>query len=253
MFCRSLLGKVIIHFEKVQSTNLTAANLMQTETLEEGTIISTSFQENGKGQDDNFWESEFGKNLLVSVILKPVNLHPAKQFMLNKVISLAVANLVKENVEKRKVKVKWPNDIYVESKKIAGILINNTIKGDAFDHSIIGIGININQQKFFSDAPNPVSLGSFVNYELDLDKCLIQLCDALNYWYRKLVRKEYEDIDKSYIKSLYRFNEFHPYEINGNTIISKITGISKYGKLQLETEEQKVYECDLKEVEFVLN
>ncbi|MCP4553526.1 MAG: biotin--[acetyl-CoA-carboxylase] ligase [Bacteroidetes bacterium] len=252
MFCKSLIGKATIHFERVKSTNLTAVGLMQSEMLEEGSIITTSFQENGKGQNGNFWESESGKNLLVSVILKPVNLHPAKQFILNKIVSLAIAGFVKPTVVKRKVKIKWPNDIYVDSKKIAGILINNTIKGNVFDHSIVGIGININQQEFLSDAPNPVSIRSFVENDLDLNKCLIQLCDALNFWYRKLVRKEYEDIDKSYINSLYRFNEFHPYKINGNIIISKIVGISEYGKLQLETEEQKVYECDLKEVEFVL-
>ncbi|MCG8484973.1 MAG: biotin--[acetyl-CoA-carboxylase] ligase, partial [Clostridia bacterium] len=150
------------------------------------------------------------------------------------------------------VKIKWPNDIYVDDKKIAGILINNSINGNSMQSSIIGIGININQTKFLSDAPNPVSLKKLKRKEINLDKCLIRLLDHLNLRFRQLLQNNLEEINQEYLSRLYRYKTFANYIIDGNKIKAKIVGLDQYGKLCLKTKDLRTYTCDLKEVKFII-
>ena len=251
MIYKNILGKQILHFDNVESTNTTANEMLIQEKIEEGFAIVSSFQEAGKGMDTNQWESEFGKNLLLSFLVCPDFLKPEEQFFLNKVVSLAVADLVKEKLPRMEVKIKWPNDIYVEDRKIAGILINNSIIGNKMSSSVIGIGLNVNQTVFESDAPNPVSLKMLLKKECKLDLILYRLSDYINLRFRGLMRDR-SKIDKAYLKKLYRFDTFANYKIGAKVIEAKITGLDKYGKLCLETKDPKKYCCDLKEVEFII-
>ena len=249
---QGMIGKKIITFKAVESTNSTAAELISSQDVEEGTIIITSFQKHGKGQEGNFWESESEKNLLLSVIIKPEFLKPEKQFVLNKMVSLAVAEFVQRYAPKDSVKIKWPNDIYVGDQKIAGILINNFIQGNVLSTSILGIGININQRVFTSNAPNPVSLVHFMKGDLDLKQALKLLCDSLNHWYSRMELGLFNPIDKKYFSLLYRHEVYHSYIIFNQKVIAKIVGISEYGRLQLKGKNGEMYDCELKEVEFVI-
>ncbi|MBU1013022.1 MAG: biotin--[acetyl-CoA-carboxylase] ligase [Bacteroidetes bacterium] len=249
---QDMIGKKIIAFNTVESTNLTAVDLINEQNIEDGTIITTSFQKHGKGQEGNYWESEAGKNLIISVIIKPEFLKPEKQFILNKMVSLAVAEFVQRYAPKDRVKIKWPNDIYLGDQKIAGILINNFIQGNVMSASILGIGININQKVFTSNAPNPVSLIRFMKEDLDLIQALQLLCDSLNHWYSQMELGLFKSIDKKYISLLYRYEEYHTYLISRKKVTAKITGISEFGRLQLEGKNGEMYDCDLKEVEFVI-
>ncbi|PKP33792.1 MAG: biotin--[acetyl-CoA-carboxylase] ligase [Bacteroidetes bacterium HGW-Bacteroidetes-17] len=247
-----MIGKKLITFKTVESTNLTAAELINAQNIEDGTVIISSFQEHGKGQEGNYWESEPGKNLLISVIIMPEFLKPEKQFILNKMVSLAVAEFVQRYAPKNSVKIKWPNDIYVGEQKIAGILINNFIQGNVLSASILGIGININQKVFTSNAPNPVSLIRFMKEDLDLNQALKLLCDSLNHWYSQMELGLYKSIDKKYISLLYRYEAYHAYLISSKKVVAKITGINEYGRLKLEGKNGEMYDCDLKEVAFVI-
>ncbi|MDE5927427.1 MAG: biotin--[acetyl-CoA-carboxylase] ligase, partial [Duncaniella sp.] len=122
-----------------------------------GTVVMAREQTAGRGQRGNSWEAEPGCNITLSLLLRPEGLHPARQFVISQAVSLAIADLVSHFVA-APVSIKWPNDIYVDDRKICGILIENTITGTSIDRTIVGIGLNVNQTEFRSDAPNPVSM-----------------------------------------------------------------------------------------------
>ena len=247
-----MIGDKVLEFLSVDSTNLKASELISSKSVEDGTLIVASFQENGKGQEGNFWESEAGKNLTLSIILKPTFLKPEKQFVLNKIISLGVADFIQQVLPKEEVKIKWPNDIYVGNQKIAGILINNIIQGQSIEYAIVGIGVNVNQEVFKSEAPNPVSISQLANKSFDLHTLRNQLTEALNFWYESLKNDRYDLIEPKYISLLYRFGAYNNYRISNKMVVAKITGISAFGHLLLESDKAQKYECDLKEVEFVI-
>ncbi len=249
----NIIGKKIIRLATVDSTNDYMSDEIRRGTIiQEGTIIIADKQTKGKGLDANTWESETGKNLTFSVFIKPEFLKAERQFMLNKTITLGIYDFVKSVVKNQKVSIKWPNDIYINNGKVAGILINNTISGNQFVYSIVGAGININQTRFASNAPNPVSLRNYLKHNLDLKECLNSLCGFLNARYQQLEMHNYSVLNSDYLSVLFRLNEIHRYRFGNNIIYARITGVSEYGKLQLLTKNNQNIECDLKEIEFVI-
>jgi BirA family biotin operon repressor/biotin-[acetyl-CoA-carboxylase] ligase len=246
-------GKYCIRLEKIRSTNSYLADLCAKENLPEGTVVITEKQEQGRGQRGTNWESEPGKNLTLSIFLKPTFLKPEEQFELSKAVSLGVLDFVGSLLPTSfslLPKVKWPNDIYIGNKKIAGILIENSVIGNSLNQSIIGIGINVNQEKFSEDLPNPTSFKLEAGREFNLEDCLEKLCWRIEKRYLQL-KNHIKEIDADYFKNLYRFNEWAGYNYKGEIISAKIVGISKIGKLILETENKNL-ECDFKELEFTL-
>lgn len=247
-----MIGSNIIRLTETASTNTYAANLLMAEKPAEGTIIFSGSQTEGRGQQGNNWESEGGKNLTVSLILYPFFLKPEKQFVLNKFASLAVLDFVKLLISvNMSPKIKWPNDIYVGDKKIAGILIENSIAGNCFEHIIIGIGININQEKFSCNAPNPVSFKLLTGKEYDIENCLKELCVSLNKRYDQMQENFHSTFDSDYLKNNYRYNVFSKFRKNDSLIYAKISGISESGKLQIQDKEGKYSEHAFKEIEYI--
>jgi BirA family biotin operon repressor/biotin-[acetyl-CoA-carboxylase] ligase len=149
-------NKKIIYLNEVESTNNYANQLILSDAAEEGTVVLAQYQTHGKGQHGNVWESETGKNLLMSIIWYPGFLPASQQFMISKIVSIAITDCVNDIIDD--CKIKWPNDIYIGNQKLAGILIENSVKGSHLSSSVVGIGLNVNQQVFISAAPNPVSL-----------------------------------------------------------------------------------------------
>lgn len=251
-------GKNCIEVEKTDSTNSYLSRLLEANALFEGTIVIANNQEQGRGQRGATWESEPNKNLTLSILLQPTFLRPDEQFQLNKAISLGVAEFVTGILQgDADVKIKWPNDIYIRNKKVAGILIENSVSGNNLQHSIIGIGINVNQEKFSAKLPNPTSLKIETGKEFNLKECLAQLCSCIESRYLEL-RSPHPNllpsgegiIDDNYLKNLYRFGKWAEYNYQRKITKAKITGITKLGKLILETEKEKIVECDFKEVEY---
>lgn len=240
----------IIKLREVDSTNNYLSDLLKVSNLAEGSIVSTLYQKKGKGHGANSWESEKSQNILVSIVLYPHFLPIDKNFLLSKAVSLGIANyaLTKSNY----IKIKWPNDIYFKDKKLAGILIENTIQGDKLSKSIVGIGLNINQTSFTSDAPNPVSLKQITNKTYSVDQEIIRLRNNIRFFYEKLKNKKFTEINSEYLKCLYRYNETHTFKKDNELLKAKITGISDFGYLQLLTEHGKKLEFDFKEVEFII-
>ncbi len=238
-----------IKLNEVSSTNFYANSLPQDSP--EGTIVLAEFQTNGRGQGGNSWESEKGKNLTFSIILKPHFLKASGQFYISKVISLALADFVSLFIDN--VFIKWPNDIYAGDRKIGGILIENSIDGQYISQSIAGIGLNINQKKFTGNAPNPVSLNKLTNLEYDIEDLLDTLKDIIEYRYKMLKDREYKTIDENYVDFLYRFGQKASYKSQDEIFIGTITGVESTGELVISDEKGCCRNFNYKEVSFLID
>jgi BirA family transcriptional regulator, biotin operon repressor / biotin---[acetyl-CoA-carboxylase] ligase len=242
------VGQKILKLAEIESTNNFASKLIADASVFEGTVVTASYQTAGKGQRGNIWQSEHGKNLTLSIILKPTFLPASAQFKLNKAVSLALADFVSEFTEE-KVSIKWPNDIYVKDKKIAGILIENQLKNATIQNTIVGIGINVNQTEFES-LSKATSLKIISAKDYDLESLLGVLCEKIESRYLQL--KNNGNIDEQYLKILYRYNTESLFESEGEIFSGIIIGISPSGKLLLEKKSGGIREFDLKEVAFII-
>jgi len=245
-----IIGSNLYFFKNLPSTNTHALSLLKEKPLPEGSVIYTNFQTAGKGYAGNSWETEDGKNLLFSTILYPSFLKAADQFYLSMTISLGIGDFLERYISGSRVK--WPNDIYINDDKIAGILIESAVLTDTIEYSVAGIGLNINQEKFYSPAPNPVSLRQLTGDSYDMAKCLNELTGDLDKRYKELISGKLHDLKKEYISKLYRLNEYARFSDKGETFTGKIIDIGDYGSLRIETEGNKIREFAFKEIEFIL-
>lgn len=245
-----MTNKKFIFLTEVESTNNYANHLVLSKAADDGTVVLAQHQKKGRGQLGNSWESEHGKNLLASFILFPKSLTAANQFYLSKIISLAIIDFLK--TETTVISIKWPNDIYVQNKKVAGILIENSAKGRLISSAIIGVGMNLNQEKFVSNAPNPVSLKQITGNDYDIEEVARQIWEYLNVWYAKIQEGDFNKIDSAYFNQLFRVNEWALFAKQGESFEAKIIGIGEFGKLMLEDRNGYISEYMFKEVEFVI-
>ena len=240
----------IIRLSKTDSTNRYLQELLDADKPAEGTIVVTDHQTKGRGQGSNRWESEPGANLTFSIILYPTFIESSRQFILSKAISLAVRDFISQYVPD--VTVKWPNDVYVGEKKITGILIENFFSDSYLSKTIAGIGVNINQMQFVSDAPNPVSLRQLTGKTYSLESCLKELQECIAARYR-MTAENADQLNSDYLRHLYRFGKTSRFRANETLFDAIITGVNDYGMLEMTTlcGEQKVF--GFKEVNFSAN
>ena len=176
-------------------------------------------------------------------------INPSDQFQLSMVISLGICDFLQQYTNG--ISIKWPNDIYVNDDKIAGILIENSIMGNIIEHTIAGIGLNINQVRFLSDAPNPVSLSILTGVQYDLQECLGQLTTDLDKRYKYLISGDYDRIKSDYVSHLYRYNQWSNFRDLNGTFTGCISDVSNFGRLKIELNDGNVKEYSFKEIEFV--
>ncbi len=246
------IGKVLLMYERLDSTNLEAERLFQQQKLTEGTVLFAHEQFAGRGQMGNQWLAQAGMNLTFSLILTPKFLpFPEEHFLLNEVIVLGIKDTLEE-MNVKNVKVKWPNDVMVDNKKIAGILIQNTISGKRIKHSIVGIGLNVNQDEFPEGADKATSLRRVLEKEFDLGKMLNLLCQRIEYYYLKLKRGDIQFLEEEYHNSLYKIGKQSLYErMDGSKFLGKIKGVKRMGFLQVENEKQETESFQFKEIKFL--
>jgi len=244
-----IIGSKLFFYKVLTSTNTHAARLIRISDLPEGTIVYTNYQSAGKGQKGNTWESENGKNLLISIILFPGMIPPEEQFLISMAMSLGICYFLKRYISQ--CKIKWPNDIYVNDDKIAGILIENSIMGSSIENSIVGIGLNINQVKFLSDAPNPVSLSMLTGKSYNLSTCLTQLTVDLDNEYKKLLSGKRDLIRREYISLLYHYNDWYNYKDSNGIFSGRLLSVTFSGLLQIENRQGIINEFSFKELEFM--
>ncbi len=239
-----------IVFESLPSTNDKIKSLI-TEGLSEYSVVITKFQSAGKGQKGNSWESEKGKNLTFSLFLKPEFILAQDQFIISKFVCLGILDYLKQYSSD--FCIKWPNDIYYKNLKIGGILIENSLSSKFIGSSIIGIGLNINQDKFYSDAPNPISLKNIINKDSDLDEVLNELLNNIFKYYSQLDDEEnVSNINDMYLNNLFRHNGLFDYKDAEGEFKARIKGISEYGQLILSKENGQEQTYSFKEVEFII-
>lgn len=243
-------GRHSTFLPEINSTNTYLSGLLRTISLPEGSVIRTDYQTAGRGQKSAVWESEAGKNLLLSFLFYPSFVSPKDVFLLNKTFSLGIYDFIEKWLQ-NSVTIKWPNDIYWKNKKVCGILIENTINASTISHSIIGMGININQRHFSADLINPVSFFQIKNNEYNLEELFNSLCSCLEVRYLQLKNDDIKTIDKDYQSALFSFGEWKNYESAGIRFEGCILGVDENGKLMIETEKGDVRKFDLKEVKYV--
>jgi BirA family biotin operon repressor/biotin-[acetyl-CoA-carboxylase] ligase len=246
------IGKNRYNFDLLPSTNQYAMELLAKSSPSEGTLILTHNQYAGKGQMNNKWESEAGKNLTFTIILYPKFLAARHQFLLNQTLCLSIYKALNKYISNG-VKIKWPNDIYVHNKKITGILIQNSLKGYYLQSSIIGIGLNVNQKEFISDAPNPTSMALETGVEYNLEEVLATICHFFENYYLQLKANNIASIQEAYLENLFRFKEIHFFKrADGTLFKGKIIGITEIGKLIIKTEQGQEETFAFKEVKHII-
>ena len=240
----------IIQLEEINSTSSYLRMMCESEKLEEFTTIVAKHQSAGRGQRGNSWESEAGKNLLFSFVLHPLFLQARNQFLLSQIVSLAI----KEELDTYATdfSIKWPNDIYWNEKKICGILIENDLYGENIGQSIAGIGINLNQSTFISNAPNPVSLNQITGEEYEIPEILNNILIRVREYYKMLKENDISTINDHYKNSIFRKEGFHRYMDTNGEFIAEITDIETDGKLILNDENGDMRSYAFKEVQFLL-
>ena len=243
-----IIGSKIDRIQELGSTNNYAATELLTKRLPEGCVFVADSQVDGRGQASNKWESEPNKNLTFSIILYPDFLDISRQFELSKSISLGVTDFLKDLTDH--VSIKWPNDIYIEKGKVAGILIENSIRINKISSCIVGIGLNINQLKFSDCLPNPISLSQITGKIYNLEETLAQLCQKIEARYLQLRNTRYTQIDKDYSETLYQRDTWCDYSDEHGTFEGRIIGVDQTGQLKIETRTGKVNKYQFKEVIF---
>jgi BirA family transcriptional regulator, biotin operon repressor / biotin---[acetyl-CoA-carboxylase] ligase len=246
------VGRVFHDLPEVDSTNAHALSLLSKSKPPEGTVISTRVQYAGRGQIGGGWESAHCKNITLSVILYPVFLPAPRQFQLNQAISLALCEFVAAQIP-TPVTIKWPNDIYAGDRKIGGVLIQNAVSGSRLKSSVVGIGLNINQEVFLTHPPNPTSFKLETGAGFDIGALLPSLFRQIEAGYLKLKSGKTVPLQQQYLQRLYRFGEPAIFQRKNDKFFQGvITDVSASGKLEI-TMEGKSEEFDLKEIKFIQN
>ncbi len=240
-----MIGKKIIHLDSVDSTNNYVANMLLTNQIEHGTVILADEQTAGKGQRGNVWHSKSGENIITSIYLKTANLSVNHQFYLTIFSSLSVIRILKK--KGIKAQIKWPNDIVVGSKKIAGILIENQLKYTSIEHCIIGIGLNTNQ-KNFSDF-NATSIFNETNEFIPIHHILLSLISEMNQIFIDIENENFEKLKVEYLENLWLLKTQSSYTDQTGDFIGEIIGVSELGLLQMMKDNQ-LKEYNLKEIKF---
>jgi len=238
-------------FKSVSSTNdicQQRANM----GVAEGIVIAAEYQEQGRGQRGNAWESQLGQNLTFSMLLRPTFLPVAEQFYLSKAMALAVTDWLKAYIESKPVKIKWPNDIYIGNSKICGILIENSFSGQHLETSVVGIGINLNQINFPDDLPNPTSLFLETGKKIDPQDALPEPVNCIGARYLQLLEDNRVTIDNDYLNAIYRKDLLCNYYSNGEEFEATIIGIKPTGELILKTSKGDIRTFAFKEVTFII-
>jgi BirA family biotin operon repressor/biotin-[acetyl-CoA-carboxylase] ligase len=250
-FSGLFVGQNLLTLKEVDSTNNFLKNLLSnSKPLPEGTVIMAESQFAGRGQQDNQWHSEPGKNLTFSLLLTPTFLKVLDQFDLTRTISLGVFDAL-EPILGDQLKIKWPNYIYYGDRKFGGMLIENMIQGGQIKSSIIGIGLNVNQENFPPGASNATSMKQILHEDYDLSGLLSEICNHIEAWYLKLKAGKVELIRSAYLKRLYWLNENKRFKTQNTTFEGAIKTVRDNGILVIENNKGDELEFSLKEIEFL--
>lgn len=227
------VGNSFVELAEINSTNTYAMEQIQAKVAEHGTVFFAHHQTNGKGTRGKNWHSEKGNNITMSVVLDMQRLVLHKQFLLSATIALSVYDFLNKYVQ-NDIKIKWPNDIYYKNNKIAGILIENTVKGANLQWAVVGIGININQTNFSNNLANATSLTLINSKNYSTLALAKELCICLEHRFNELWKKKELELMSEYNSHLYKLNEVTKLK-KGNILFScTIKKVTETGYLVID-------------------
>ncbi|SHK37831.1 BirA family transcriptional regulator, biotin operon repressor / biotin-[acetyl-CoA-carboxylase] ligase [Hymenobacter psychrotolerans DSM 18569] len=243
-------GRQVVWLPECASTNTEAQHLIGENRATDGCVVITDKQTAGRGQRGNRWEANPGENLTMSVIWRPTFLPAQDQFLLSQAVALAVHDWASALLgPDGALRVKWPNDIYYGNRKLGGILIENTLSGAMIQHSVVGIGLNVNQREF--GAHTATSLAWVTGRPYALPTLISRLLECLERRYLQLRSGRLAAIRHNYLAALFRYQEQHAYEVEGRRLEGEIRGVDEVGRLIVRIEGQ-LRHFDLKEISYVL-
>lgn len=245
------LGNHTIALKEVTSTNDFAAELIKNQhaLITDGTVVFAENQTNGKGQRGSVWLSQPNENLTFSVVLKP-SLLVDEQFLLSKIVALGIFDFL-TNRGIKNVAIKWPNDIYVNNKKIAGMLLENILRNSKIEYCIAGIGLNVNQVEFPKDLSHAISLQQITNQPYDLASLLKEVLFFIEKRYMQLKSGKLTVLNQDYLKQMLGYQKENSFIIHQQKVSGKIVGVDKSGRLQVAIN-QHIQSFDLKTIQFCL-
>ncbi|MCP4884102.1 MAG: biotin--[acetyl-CoA-carboxylase] ligase [Flavobacteriales bacterium] len=241
----------LFKLDATDSTNSYLRDLSKNKDLGKWTVVTSEYQTKGRGQKGSEWQSDKGKNLICSILIKLDDFNAEDQFMLNCAVSVGIQHYLKR-YKLPKLRIKWPNDIMSVSKKLGGILIENTLVTNKISQCIIGIGININQEKFSDELPMAISIKQLTNQETRRDIFLQDLLNSIQNKFELIFTNQHEKLWNEYESSLYRKDVAHMFENEkGDQFMGIIRGVTKHGKLKIEKEDCSIETFNFKEIRYL--
>lgn len=240
----------IIKLNAIESTNLYLKKLAVEKDTESYTVVTANYQSEGRGQMGANWHSEIGKNLTFSILIKFDTFEIEHQFYLSMAVSIGLLAAIRTHISSP-LFVKWPNDILADKDKLAGILIENMISGNLIKQTVIGIGLNVNQEQFPATIGKVTSLKIITGNSFDTEPLLESIVISIQNIVGYIERKEFQKLKELYLKSLYRFQKPAMFEDNNGAIfLGKIVDVFEDGKLVVELKDEKTRKFNLKEIKF---
>ena len=250
-------GKNLIKLKTIDSTNQYAKVYISKTTPIDGTVILAESQFSGRGQQNNKWYAKAGESLTFSIIYHTSSILAKSQFLLSMAVSIGIIEGLQDGIKQemsKEFKIKWPNDIYYKNKKLGGILIENTIAGVYLKHSIVGIGLNINQTQFPEKIPNPTSLNLIMKEKFNLEDIFNKVLQGIEKWMLKLQSggNTTKILSKSYYTRLLGYGEILSFKTENQSFKGKVVGVENSGKLIIEKLDKELVSFGFKEIEFLL-
>lgn len=241
----------ILKLGAIPSTNSYLKELVKTGSPESFTVVSADFQTKGRGQMDSVWYSSEGNNLLFSILIKFGGVLAEDQFYLNCAVSLGILEALRaHNIPE--LTVKWPNDIMSDNRKLAGILIENSLSQGQMNYAIVGIGLNVNEEKFPTELPKAVSMYQILGRKTDRDELLLELTEKVKKYAGLFITGQYHRLMEDYQENLYKFGQAHSFETKSGEVFSgKIRDVNPGGNLLIEFEDGTHKSYRFKEISFL--
>ncbi|MFN3874954.1 MAG: biotin--[acetyl-CoA-carboxylase] ligase [Flavobacteriales bacterium] len=240
-------GQPLLEFDSVESTNKTAAELVAAGTATHGAAILAHEQRDGQGQRNRHWQSVAGRDLTFSLVCTPKGLRADRQFALSKVAALAVHDALRERVQ-GDVRIKWPNDLLIEGRKAAGILIQCDVMGEHVGTAIVGIGLNVNSAAF----PHELAATSLLletRTEHPLREVLQRVLERFGHWWRKWESAPEAGL-QTYTDRLWTRGRWAPMVLDGTAITARALDVDEQGRLLIEAEDGSVAAYGLDRLRF---
>jgi BirA family transcriptional regulator, biotin operon repressor / biotin---[acetyl-CoA-carboxylase] ligase len=241
-----IIGKYHVFVPTCHSTNDLALEIIQNNENFHGTVILADYQTLGRGQKGNAWESESGRNLIFSLALETSFLKVTEQFYLSMAMSLAVFDTL-VGLGYENVKIKWPNDIFLNGKKVGGMLIENKLRGEYLRSSVVGIGINVLQEKFNSKLASSLVLNKL---NINLQTLTEKLCENIEHYFEILEKGNFSYLHEEYLKIIFKIGEEQTFEYGNERFNAKIISVDTNGLLIILKGEEFL-KFEIKEIKYI--